>query len=79
MAAKNRRSNNIKIKVICEQCKMQVKEEEENFINCDKCAKKFHSQCTKLDERQFEYLLNNESEIFTCHICEGGCDGGVKN
>lgn len=80
MAGASRRSLKNK-KIVCDQCKLQIKEEAEDFIECDKCAKKFHSQCTKLDKRQFQHLLNNESELFTCHLCEGGDggEGGVKS
>lgn len=59
-------------KIICGQCKLQINEDEEEYIECDKCAKKMHSQCTKLDKRQFDYLVNNESEIYNCHFCDGG-------
>lgn len=58
MATKSRRSISVK-KLICDQCKLQIKEEKEEFIEC-------------------EYLIKNESEIFTCHFCEGG-EGGLKN
>lgn len=77
MATKNRRSISVK-KLNCDQCKLQIIEEKEEFIECDKCNKSFHSQCTKIDKRQFEYLLKNESVMFTCHFCEGG-EGGLKN
>lgn len=77
MAGKNHRKSNTN-KITCEQCKMQIKEKEEDFIDCDKCAKKFHSQCTSLDKRQFQFLLDNEREMFVCHLCEGG-EGGLKN
>lgn len=79
MAGKHhRKSINTKSKIICEKCKMQIIEEEDDFIDCDKCAKKYHSQCTHLDKRQFEHLLNNESEMFICHMCKGG-DEELKN
>ncbi|XP_017469382.1 PREDICTED: uncharacterized protein LOC108361293, partial [Rhagoletis zephyria] len=54
------------------KCELIIKEETEDSIECDKCAKKFHSQCTKLDKRQFQQLLENESEMFVCHLCNGG-------
>lgn len=76
MAGTRRKS--LKTKKMCDQCKIEIKEDKEDNIECDKCAKRFHSQCTRLDKRQFEHLLNNENEIFTCHICEGG-EGEIKN
>lgn len=71
MPPKKRRSIN-KPKILCGQCKLEVKEEEDGDIQCDKCAKTFHSLCTKLDKRQFEHLMANESEQFICHLCDGG-------
>lgn len=48
--------------ILCGQCKMEVKEEEES-IECDKCAKTYHVICTRLDKRQFAHLQKNESEV----------------
>lgn len=76
MASKGRRSVLI-AKVICGQCKMEIKEEKEENIQCDKCAKLFHSLCTKLDKRQYEHLLDNESEEYVCHLCDES-NGSVK-
>lgn len=68
MAARGRRSIKSNI-VICSQCKLEV-EEEDDFIECDKCAKKFHVLCTTLDKRGYKYLLDHESEEFVCHLCD---------
>lgn len=70
MAGKSRKSVNNK-KTICAQCRMEVKEETEDSIECDKCCKVFHVMCTKLDKRQYEQLLKNNSQEFVCHICVG--------
>lgn len=51
------------------QCKMQIKEDEEDYIECDKCNNNYHAFCTTLDKRQFAHLLSNESEPFECHVC----------
>lgn len=56
-------------KIICNQCSLEIAEEEE-FIECDKCIKKFHVVCTNLDKRRYEYLLKHESEEYVCHICD---------
>lgn len=77
MPDKKRRSVKIN-KIICDQCKLQIKEEEDEYIECDKCAKRMHSQCTKLDKRQLDYLMSNESELYTCHFCDGG-ENDVKS
>ncbi|KAI8116852.1 hypothetical protein CVS40_11146 [Lucilia cuprina] len=55
--------------IICGQCKLEVKEEKENSIECDKCGKIFHVICTKLDKRQYEQLLKNQEEEYVCHKC----------
>lgn len=54
----------------CLQCKLVVNEKEEDCIECDKCNNLFHVVCTKLDKRKYEYLLNNKSKEFVCHICD---------
>lgn len=77
MASKNRRS--IKTaKIICAQCRLEVVEEKEENIQCDKFSKTFHSLCTNLDKRQYEYLLENESEQYVCHLCENKSGGSLK-
>lgn len=75
MAGKSRKSVNNK-KIICAQCRMEVKEETEDSIECDKCCKVFHVMCTKLDKRQYDQLLKNCNEEFVCHLCVGN-DGGA--
>lgn len=65
-----------KAKIICGQCRMEVKEEKEDSIECDKCAKTFHVLCTKLDKRQYEHLLKNNNDEYVCHLCVG-CDNTV--
>lgn len=77
MAPSSRRSLKIH-KLICAQCKTEIDEQEEENIACDKCNKVFHSQCTKLDKRQFNLLLENESVEFKCHLCEGGDNEIIK-
>lgn len=76
MSKSTRRS--IKIpKIICGQCKLQVKEEEAS-IECDKCTKTFHDLCTTLDKREYDNLMNNDKEEYVCHICsESG--GNIKS
>lgn len=63
--------------IVCGQCKLEVREEEESDIQCDKCAKTFHSLCTKLDKRQYERLIENESEEYVCHLCDES-DGSLR-
>lgn len=65
MAINNKISN-------CVICEYEIKEETDNFIECDKCGKNFHSQCTKLSKKEFERLLKNEKELFVCHLCKEG-------
>lgn len=75
-ATKRLSIKNIK-KTICVQCNLQVEEEDES-IQCDKCAKIFHNICTTLDKRQYEHLLQNERDEYICHICsESG--GNLKS
>lgn len=68
MASKKRRSA-VFTKVICAKCRMEIKEEDDDYIQCDKCSKKYHPQCTGLNKRQFEHFVNNESEEFLCIDC----------
>lgn len=75
MSGKGRRSIQ-NAKLFCGQCEMEVKENEDN-IDCDKCAKCYHALCTSLNKRQFEHLLKNESEEYVCNACKE-CDGTVK-
>lgn len=77
MSKKNRRStrNN---KVICIQCKLEIQEDEEESIECDKCKKNFHIVCTTLDKRQYLHLLQHETEEFACHLCDNSNNNAVK-
>lgn len=68
-----------KLHVFCGQCKLEVEEEEENSIQCDKCSKIYHALCTKLDKRQFEYLMNNQDEDYVCHVCNNENEENVKS
>lgn len=68
MAGKSRKSINNK-KIICAQCRIGVKEETDDSIECDKCCKVFHVMCTKLDKRKYDQLLKNQNEEFVCHLC----------
>lgn len=77
MAGTKRRSVKT-AKVICAQCKLQVIEEEEDNIQCDKCSKTFHSICTTLDKRQFACLINDDKEEYVCHMCDE-TGGNVKS
>lgn len=79
MAPASRKSLKNVTKTICSQCKCEINEEKEDNIACDKCRKTFHAQCTKLDKRQFENLVENEGEEYVCHLCEGGDDVAIKN
>lgn len=49
---------------------MEVKENKEESIECDKCGRIFHAVCTKLDKRQYDRLLKNSEEEYVCHLCD---------
>lgn len=66
---KGRRSITNK-QIFCGQCKLVVKEDEEDFIECDKCSKVYHVVCTTLDKRKYEYLVKHEKEEYICHLCD---------
>lgn len=68
MPGKVRRSLNKK-KLICGQCKLQVLDDDD-AIQCDACEKTLHSFCTKLDKKQYDKLLKNNSLIYNCHLCD---------
>lgn len=73
---KARRSLAIKQKLLCNHCENEIKEESDDFIECDKCGEYFHFKCSKLSKKEFESLLKNEKEIFNCHLCKG--DGAIR-
>lgn len=66
-------------KINCGQCKLQVEEEEDDTIQCDKCLITYHALCTKLDKRQYNKLINDENEEFVCHVCNNESGGNVKS
>lgn len=66
-------------KLICAQCKLEINEQKEDNISCDNCKKSFHAQCSKLDKRQFEMLVEDESVEYKCHMCEGGENDTIKD
>lgn len=59
-------------KILCDQCEYEIKEDSDDYIQCDKCGKSFHSQCSGLIRREFERLLKNEKEMFLCQYCKEG-------
>lgn len=69
MPQTSRRSIKTK-KIICGQCKLEAKEDEEETIQCDKCLITYHALCTKLNKRQYKRLMENENEEFVCHVCD---------
>lgn len=64
-------------KTLCAKCTKVIKEESDDFIECDKCGKILHSQCSDLSRREFERLLKNENEIYNCQFCKGD-DGNIR-
>ncbi|XP_075162787.1 uncharacterized protein LOC142235420 [Haematobia irritans] len=69
-----------KKKILCKRCEEEIKEESEDFIQCDKCSNSYHSQCSGLSKREFNRLCENDKEAFICQACEplGGEDGEIK-
>lgn len=56
--------------IVCDQCENEIKEESDNYIQCDKCKKTYHSQCSGLSRREFERLVKNKKELFNCQFCK---------
>ncbi|KAI9581542.1 hypothetical protein GQX74_012867 [Glossina fuscipes] len=48
---------------------MQVKEGEDENIQCHKCLEIYRVLSTKLNKRQFNRLLNNNNDKFLCQMC----------
>ena len=48
--------------VICDQCRMEVDEANEENMQCDKCKKIVQCLYTKLDKRQFQHLPKHKYE-----------------
>lgn len=63
--------------ILCNSCEYEIKEDSDDFIQCDKCGKNFHSQCSNLSKKEFERLLKNENEMFMCQFCKDG-NGEIK-
>ena len=60
-----------KLKMVCLQCKRNIKEETDYFIECNKCAKNCHLQCTELSKTDFEYLIKKREKcLFITHAKE---------
>ncbi|XP_073843989.1 uncharacterized protein [Musca autumnalis] len=58
-------------KILCGQCKLEVVENKDDFIECDNCSKIYHARCEKIDKKRFEHLLKNKDEEFLCQFCSG--------
>lgn len=71
MSKRQTRRNMVIKKIICIKCEKEIKEESDDYIQCDKCGKDFHFRCSGLTRREFERFLNNESELFSCQSCAG--------
>lgn len=68
MSTANKR-HSIKNKIICGQCNLQILESDDS-IQCDCCEKIFHPKCTKLNKKEFQKLLKNDSLVYNCHLCD---------
>lgn len=75
MPNKIRKSIN-KNKIFCVQCSLEVLESDE-ALQCDVCLKTLHSQCSKLDKKEYEKLVNNTSLEYKCHFCAPSRDVSV--
>lgn len=73
----NRRSLKKQI-IVCKECDLDVNEEEEDSIECDKCSGTYHTLCTTLNKRQYNHLMDNEGEEYVCHKCSNESGGNVK-
>lgn len=71
-----RRSVANKKKRLCDHCKKEIKEESDDYIQCDKCGNSYHSQCSGLSRREFDRLYEHDDELFSCQLCESGNGNG---
>ena len=58
---------------ICPVCENNVKDDD-NGIECNVCSQWWHAPCCNIDDRQYEWLKNGDSEYdikFTCKNCKG--------
>lgn len=69
MSKKRPRRSFVTKKIICKHCESEIKEDSDDFIQCDKCEKNFHFKCSKLTRKEFERLLKDESELYSCQLC----------
>lgn len=68
--AKNRKCARNKIIIKCDKCKHDIRKELEDYIQCDKCMKSFHFNCSGLRRRAFEFFFKNKEELFVCTNCK---------
>lgn len=59
-------------KIPCNLCKKEIKEDCDDYIQCDICKKDYHFVCSDLNRREFDRLLKNESELYSCEECKEG-------
>lgn len=69
MSKKQSRRSIVSKKIFCKHCESEIKEDSDDFIQCDKCEKSFHFKCSNLTRREFERLLKNETELYSCQLC----------
>lgn len=53
----------------CSQCKLCIETGDE-VVQCDKCQKTLHAQCSDMDKCQLADLKANPNQVFVCHFCE---------
>lgn len=66
-------------KIVCAHCKLDINEDKDDYIECDKCSKLYHIICTKLDKKQYEHLLKHEEDEYICQVCDDKPDAMITN
>lgn len=63
-------STSKKRKIICGECKGSVISDEEDSVECSNCKKWIHFQCSTLNKKQIQKVVEDEEAVFKCQFCE---------
>lgn len=71
MNTKNRKKlkTNVKKHNKCKECKLDVVSEDEDSLACDNCESWIHYQCTNLNKKAIQSIINDTDSKYECHLC----------
>ena len=58
-----------KAKFPCNECEVQICEDDKNAITCDMCKSWYHKDCTNIQNSEWDFLMTNPNILYSCDDC----------